>query len=153
MHPITFIALLLIAATRARAEEPCSLVAGSDQPVVVDLVVADPNATPVAGVTFEVDHPEQKVGVEGEGIHVPKSTISGAPKDAIASANDLGDRIRVVIARAGELPVNGPLLTLHFARCAGASAVTAAELPCTVITAADPTSNKTSGVTCTVTLP
>jgi len=153
MRHLAFMPLLLLAATPARGADPCPLVSGSDQPAVVELVVADPNATLVAGATFEVDHPEKKVGLEGEGIRVPKSTISGAPTDAIASANDLGDRVRVVIARAGELPTNGPLLTLHFARCADAPPVPATDFSCKVVTAADPTSNKVPDVGCKVTVP
>jgi hypothetical protein len=153
MRRLATISLLLLAAAPTRGADPCPLVAGSDQPVVVSLSVADPQGTLVAGATIEVDHPEKKVGLEGEGIKVPKSTISGAPADAIASANDLGDRVRVVIARAGELPTNAPLLTLHFARCSGAPAVTAADFSCKVVTAADPTSNKIPDVGCKVTVP
>jgi hypothetical protein len=154
MHRFAFLSLMLLAAAPARGADPCPLVAGSDQPVVVELAVADTEGTLVAGVTFEVDHPEKKVGLEGEGIKVPKTTISGAPSDAIASANDLGDRVRVVIARPGELPTNKPLLTLHFARCTGAPAVTAADFSCTVVTASDPTANRiANGVGCKVTVP
>src|SRR4051812_4189391 len=120
MRRFAFLSLLLLVAAPARGADPCPLVGGSDQPVLVELVVADTEGTLVAGVTLEVDHPEKKVGLEGEGIKVPKSTISGAPTDAIASANDLGDRVRVVIARPGELPANEPLLSLHFARCTDA---------------------------------
>ena len=146
------LALLLLAAAQARGADPCPLVAGSDQPVVVELVVADTEGTLVAGATLEVHHPDKKVGLEGEGIHVPKSTISGAPTDAVASANDLGDRVRVVIARPGELPTNKPLLTLHFARCTDAPPVEAADFSCTVVTAADPSANRiASGVGCRVT--
>jgi hypothetical protein len=153
MRCVVIIPLLLLAAAPARGADPCPLVAGSDQPVVVTLSVADPQGTLVAGATIEVDHPETKVGLEGEGIKVPKTTISGAPTDAIASANDLGDRVRVVIARAGELPTNTPLLTLHFERCTGAPAVTSADFSCKVVDAADPTSNKIPGVGCKVTVP
>src|SRR5436190_2582471 len=104
MRRFVFLSLMLLAAVPARGADPCALVGGSDQPAVVELVVADTEGTLVAGVTFEVDHPEKKMGLEGEGINVPKSTISGAPTDAIASANDLGDGVRVVIARPGVLP-------------------------------------------------
>jgi hypothetical protein len=115
-------------------------------------VVADPDATLVAGVTLEIDHPEKKVGLEGEGIHVARSTITGAPTEAVASANDLGDRVRVVIARPGELPTNKPLLALHFARCIHAPPANAADFSCKVVTAADPSANKiASGVGCAVT--
>ena len=152
MRLFVFLLPMLLAAAQARGADPCPLIAASDQSVVVELVVADTDATPVAGATFEVDHPEQKVGLEGEGIHVPKSTISGAPTDAVASANDLGDRVRVVIARPGELPTNKPLLTLHFARCTDAPPVETADFSCTVVTAADPSANRiTSGVGCRVT--
>jgi hypothetical protein len=154
MRRFALLSLLLLAAAPARGADPCPFVTGSDQPLVVELVVADTNATLVAGATFEVDHPEKKVGLEGEGIQVPKSTISGAPADAVASANDLGDRVRVVIARPGPLPANEPLLTLHFARCSDAPRVTAADFSCTVVTASDPSANKIgNGVGCKVTVP
>jgi hypothetical protein len=153
MRRLLAIPLLLLAAAPARGGDPCPLVTGSDQPVVVQLVVDDPRATLVAGATIEVDHPEDKVGLEGEGIKVSPKTISGAPSDAAATANDLGDRVRIVIARAAELPTNQPLLTLHFARCKDAPAVTAADFSCKVVDAADPTINKVGDLRCKVTLP
>jgi hypothetical protein len=149
------ILLLLLAGSPARSADPCPLVAGSDEAVVVALVVDDPRATLVAGATMEVDHPEKEVGLEGEGIHVPTTTISGTPPGAVATANDLGDRVRIVIASAGELPTNQPLLTLHFARCTSAGAVTAADFSCKVIDAADPSTNRVPVdiVRCKVTVP
>jgi len=152
MRRFALLWLMLLAAAQARGADPCPLIAASDESVVVELVVADTDSTLVAGVTLEVDHPEKKVGLEGEGIHVPKSTITGAPTDAVASANDLGNRVRVVIARPGELPTNKPLLTLHFARCTGAPSVKTADFSCTVVTASDPSANRiASGVGCAVT--
>lgn len=149
----TFSILLIGMPAVAWGADPCPLVAKSDQPVIVTLEVKDPEATLVAGAVIEVDHPEDKLGIEGEGIAVPKTTISKQPPDAIASANDLGDRVRVVVARAGQLPTNVPLLTLHFERCKDAKAVTAAELSCKVLDASDPSSNKIHDVGCKVTLP
>ena len=147
--------LLLLAAAPSMSADPCPLVAGSDEAVIVQLVVADRTATPIAGVTMELDHPEKKVGLDGEGIHVPATTISGTPPGAVATANDLGDRVRIVIASAGELPSNEPLLTLHFARCTNAAAVTAADFSCKVVDAADPSTNKVplDLVRCTVAVP
>lgn len=143
----------LATADRALGAEPCRLVAGSDQPVTVALAVGDPEGTLVAGATIEVDHPEAKVGIEGEGIHVPPSTIGAKPADAIATANDLGGAVRVVIARAGPLPTNAALFTLHFERCAGAPAVAAADFSCKVTDASDPSSNKIHDVGCRITEP
>jgi hypothetical protein len=144
---------LLVLASAAWAKDPCPLVAKSDQPVGIALVVQDPEATLVAGAVIEVDHPEDKVGIEGEGIAVPKTTISNQPPDAIATANDLGDRVRVVIARAGQLPANQPLLTLHFERCRDAKPIVAADFACKVVDASDPTSHKIHDVDCKVTIP
>jgi hypothetical protein len=147
--------LLLLTAWPARCADPCPLVAGTDEAVVVQLVVDDAKATLVAGAMIEVDHPEKKVGIEGEGIAIPPTTISGAPPGAIATANDLGDRVRIVISSAGELPTNKPLLTLHFARCASATAVTAADFSCKVVDVADPHANElpVDIVRCTVAKP
>jgi hypothetical protein len=155
MRWLVAIASVLLAVSAARSAEPCRLVAGSDEVVVVKLVVDDPRATVVAGASIEVDHPEKKLGVEGEGIQVPATTISGAPPGAIATANDLGDRVRIVIASAGALPTNEPLLAVHFARCTDAAAATAADFSCKVIDAADPSTNKIplDMVRCTVALP
>ena len=150
------ILLLPVVATPAWGEDPCPLVAGSDQPVVVQLVVDVPKgATVVAGAKLEVDHPETKVGLEGEGIKVPATTISGVPSGVIATANDLSDHVRIVVSTAGELPTNTPLLTLHFARCKDASAVTAGDFSCKVIDAVAPTINKVplTDVTCKVSMP
>jgi hypothetical protein len=145
--------LTLAVASTAWATDPCSLVAESDQPISIALVVGDPEATLVAGAVIEIDHPEDKVGIEGEGIAVPKTTISKQPPDAIATANDLGDRVRVVIARAGQLPTNQALLTLHFERCRDAKAVVATDFTCKVVDASDPTSHKIQDVGCKVTIP
>jgi hypothetical protein len=146
---------LLLAAVPARGGDPCPLVAGSDRAVVVQLAVDSPSATQVAGVKLEVDHPEAKVGLEGEGIKVPATTISDTPSGVIATANDLGDRVRIVVSTAEDLPTNKPLLTLHFSTCKGAPAAAAGDFACKVLDVVAPTLNKVPlpDVRCTVTLP
>ena len=146
-------ATVLLAAKPVLAADPCPLAAGTDQPVTVELVVADAEGTLVAGVTLEVDHPEAKVGIEGEGIQVPRTTISDAPSDAVATANDLGHAVRLVVARPGSLPTNQRLLKLHFARCEDAPVVAASDFSCKVTVAADPATNKIKDVGCKVSLP
>ena len=152
MRPV-LTAWLLFMAGPALGDEPCRLVPDSDQAVTIGLAVTDPDGTLVAGATVVVDHPEGKIGIVGEGITLPKTTIAGQPPDAVTSANDLGDAVRVVIARAGPLPTNAPLFTLHFQRCAGTPAVVAGDISCKVIDASDPSANKIRGVGCTVTIP
>jgi hypothetical protein len=133
------------------ASEPCPLVAGSDHAVAIRLTA--PTGAAVAGVTLVVDHPERDVGIPGEGIGVSGAVISHKPADAIASANDLGDAVRVVLARPGELPLDGPLIRLHFQRCEGAKAPAPDAFSCTVREASDPVTNAVTGVGCTVGTP
>jgi hypothetical protein len=145
------LALGLLAAGPARASEPCALAPGTDHAVAIRLTA--PHGTLVAGVTLVVDHPEDAVGLAGEGIAVPASVITDAPTNAVASANDLGDAVRVVIARPDALPLDGPLLRLHFQRCQGAKAPDVARFTCTVTDAADPSTNPVQGVGCVVAAP
>jgi hypothetical protein len=141
-------ALVLLATATAIAGEPCTLVAGSDRAVTVRLT--SPPGALVAGVTLVVDHPEEKVGIPGQGIGVPPGTISDKPADAVATANDLGDAVRVVVARPEELPLDAPLLRLHFERCANAKAPAVDEFGCRVSDAVDPSTNVVRDIACEV---
>jgi hypothetical protein len=134
------------------ASEPCPLAPGSDHTVAIRLTA--PTGAVVAGVTLVVDHPQEAVGLAGAGVDVKQSAvISHKPPDAIASANDLGEAVRVVIARPGELPLHGPLLRLHFQRCEGVKPPDPAAFSCTVRDAADPATNAITGLTCAVVPP
>lgn len=153
-HARAWPALLLVslATGTAGASEPCRLQAGTDETVALRLDA--PTGASIAGVTLVVDHPEAAVGIPGEGIKLEQAkVISHKPSDAIASANDLGDAVRVVIARPGELPLDGSLLRLHFQRCDGAKAPDIAAFSCKVQDASDPSTNAVSGVTCSVVAP
>ncbi|MGH7894049.1 MAG: hypothetical protein ACREQL_05225 [Candidatus Binatia bacterium] len=145
------LALLLIASSTAAAADPCPLRAGTD--VTVSVHLSAPTGALVAGVTLVVDHPDEKIGLLGEGVDVPKTSISASPDGAVASVNDLGTSVRVVLARATPLPIDRPLLTLHFQGCEGAKAPEAREFSCTVSDAADPATNRVRGLGCTVTIP
>src|SRR5262252_7631944 len=100
----TLLVLFVIGARLALAAEPCPLVAGSDEKFSVRLTAPQGGDPLVAGATLRIDHPEKQVGIPGEGIALPKGTITGTPPDAVATANDLGDAVRIVIGRAGPLP-------------------------------------------------
>jgi len=154
-HASRWMSIVVVAlAADAWATEPCPLDANIEQVVSVELTAPDPEAVLVAGVTLVVDHPETKLGLVGESIAVPKGTISGAPADAVASANDLGTAVRLVVARAGPLPIGRPLLSLHFQRCQGAAPAAAREFTCVIVDAADPSTNKLrEGIGCTVVVP
>jgi hypothetical protein len=144
--------LAALASGAAHAGEPCALAAEGTQTVALSL--SAPEGAEVAGVTMVVDHPETRVGIRGEGIQLRQSAvISQKPADAVASANDLGDSVRVVIARPGELPLHVPLLRLHFDRCEGAPPADPAAFACTVRDASDPSTNPVAGVRCAVVAP
>ena len=112
--------ILLTAAAGASAADPCRLRADTDVAVAVSVTGAE--GLLVAGVTLVVDHPEDAVGIPGEGIDVPRTTISDTPSGSVATANDLGGSVRVVLAQATALPLDRPLLKLHFQQCEGAKA-------------------------------
>ena len=144
------LAVTFVGASLAVATEPCRLRPASDRVVAIEVVA--PTGGQASGLTIVVDHPETKLGLEGEGVAVSKAAISDAPEGAIATANDLGDRVRIVIARATPLPT-GRLVQLHFKECADGGTPRPEDFTCTVTDAADPATNKVLGFTCAVGLP
>jgi hypothetical protein len=151
MRPIhLFLCLAVVKPILTLAGEPCRLRPGSDRVVTVE--VDAPSGAHASGLVIVVDHPETKLGLEGEGIAVSKGAIANPPAGAIATANDLGDRVRIVIARATALPT-GRLVDLHFQDCVDAAPPRAEDFTCTVTEAADPATNKVPGFTCKVGFP
>jgi len=151
-----FLASLLLAAAvagPAAGGEPCTLDPKSEYVVAVHLFPTKPGDPLVAGAALVIDLPETKVGLVGEGIHVPPGTISGTPTGMVATANDLGQSVRIVLAQPEALNLAGALLRLRFRRCAGAPAPELREFSCTLTDAADPATNEVGDLGCVVTVP
>ena len=113
----------------------------------------------VAGLTVLLDYPEGKVDLPGNNTTFPSGTLSGAPSGSSVSVNDLnfngkGHAVRVTIAgqNGTALPV-GQIVRFKFQDCQGATAPTADQFLCTVISATDPFLNHVDGVRCFVVLP
>lgn len=112
----------------------------------------------IAGMTVLVDYPEGKVDLPGNATTFPSGTISGVPTGSQISVNDLnfsgkGHAVRVTIAgQSGNAISPGQIIRFKFNDCQGATAPTADQFLCTVITASDPFLNRVSGVRCFVVL-
>jgi hypothetical protein len=121
----------------------------------VQVHFAPPLGALVAGITVLADYPEGQIDLPGNGTTFPSGTISGTQPGQI-SVNDLntggkGHAVRVTAAGSGGNPLNpGQIIRFKFNDCQGAPPPTAAQFPCTVITASDPFLNRVAGVTCFV---
>jgi hypothetical protein len=128
----------------------CPPVGGSARAVVVQLT--PPFGQSVAGATFLLDYPEDVVTIPGSGnASSVTAAISGVPPGVLASAFDLDTALRVAVASAQNLPA-GPMFTVTFEDCQGATPPQATDFVCTV-DAVDGVGLPVPGTTCSVTLP
>ena len=112
----------------------------------------------VAGLTVLVDYPEGAVDLPGNATTFPSGTISGVPSGSQISVNDLnfngkGHAVRVTIAgQGGRTLTPGQIVRVKFQDCLGATAPTAEQFLCGVLSSSDPFLNRVDGVRCFVAL-
>ena len=100
-----------------------------------------------------VDYPEGQVIIPGSGNALSvKQSILNVPAGAFSSPNDLDFALREAIASSSAL-TPGPLFTIKFEDCAGATPPTPQDFTCSVEAASDPVGNAVAGVTCAVSAP
>jgi cysteine-rich repeat protein len=140
----------------------CTPVAGTSRPVTVSFT--PPQGIGIAALSLLLDYPEAKVFMPPPG---PQATIGAAnftpiypQSEVLTRAADLapagstgsGHAVRGIMVDDSAVP-SGPIFTLTFQECSGATPPTSGEFPCTVLDASDAAQNVVSGVTCFVTLP
>jgi cysteine-rich repeat protein len=125
----------------------CTPLGGTDRQVSLTF-----SGSNVAWLTVLLDYPEGKVSIPGSGSGVPAGIITDNPGGSFANANDLDHALRELVAAGGAI-TPGLLFRVHFEDCQGASAPSAGEFTCTVVSASDPDSQPVGGVTCAVTIP
>jgi hypothetical protein len=143
------LALLLIPIA-ALGATPCVPAANTER--VVAVRVTPPEGGLMSGVSLRLDYPSAKLSLPGDGDKIPAGTLTHTPPGALAAANDSDGAVRLLVAKAGEIPP-GEVLRMRFERCEGAPDAVAGDFTCTVLEVSDPTSNLISGVTCTAVLP
>jgi len=100
-----------------------------------------------------VDYPEGQVIIPGSGNALSvKQSILNVPAGAFSSPNDLDFALREAIASSSAL-TPGPLFTIKFEDCEGATPPTPQDFTCSVEAASDPVGNAVAGVTCAVSAP
>lgn len=149
MRSSLLVGLLLVPALAGAGTE-CTPLAKSER--IVAIRVTPPEGGLMAGISLRLDYPHAKVSLPGEGDKVAPGTLAQTPTGAIAAANDGDGSVRLLLAKAGEIPA-GEVMRVRFERCEGAPDVEAADFTCTVLEVSDPTSNLVAGVTCAATLP
>jgi cysteine-rich repeat protein len=128
--------------------DDCTPLGGTDRTISVTFSGSDS----VAGMTILLDYPEGKVSIPGSGGGVPSGIITDLPDGSFGNANDLDHALRELVAAGAAFPT-GLLFRVHFEDCQAASAPSAGEFTCTVVSASDPDSQPVGGVTCAVTVP
>jgi len=104
-------------------------------------------------VTVLVDYPEGQVSIPGSGNALSvKQSILNVPSGAFSSPNDLDFALREGVASTAAL-TPGPIFTIKFQDCQGATPPTPADFTCTVENASEPFGNNVDGVTCDVSAP
>ena len=128
----------------------CTPIAGTARTFTVSFT---PPGVDVAGVTVLVDYPEGQVSIPGSGNALSvKQSILNVPSGAFSSPNDLDFALREGVASTSAL-TPGPIFTIKFEDCQGATPPTPADFTCTVESASDPFGNSVSAVTCDVSAP
>src|SRR5262245_227293 len=128
----------------------CTPIAGTARTFTISFT---PPGVDVAGVTVLVDYPEGQVSIPGSGNALSvKQSILNVPSGAFSSPNDLDFALREGVASTAAL-TPGPIFTIKFQDCQGATPPTPADFTCTVENASDPFGNNVDGVTCDVSAP
>ena len=128
----------------------CTPIAGTARTFTISFT---PPGVDVAGVTVLVDYPEGQVSIPGSGNALSvKQSILNVPSGAFSSPNDLDFALREGVASTTAL-TPGPIFTIKFQDCQGATPPTPADFTCTVENASDPFGNNVDGVTCDVSAP
>jgi len=119
----------------------------TDERLPITVNVAS-NST-VSSITIVLRYPDGDVGIPGSRNEASvNQRVTGAPAGATFVRNDLDHALRVVVARAPEIPL-GNLFRVEFDVCAGAEPVAVDAFICNVIGATDPFSLPVSA-TCAV---
>ena len=126
--------------------------AGSTTPQNVTVHITVPNGIPLGGITIFLDYPDNKTSIPGSGGGVAGS-ISNLPSGALSSPNDLDYGLLEGIIQLSPGFSTGSLVTVTFANCPGAPALTVGDFSCVVKDAADTGGNDVAGVTCSVSIP
>ena len=107
----------------------------------------------VAAVQVLLDYPEGKISIPGSGSDSNVTgSITNTPPGALLVSNDLDYALIQSVTSLSALTA-GPIFTVHFNDCSGATVPTAADFTCTVTDAADTSFNTVTGVTCSVSAP
>ena len=122
-------------------------------PFWVSFAVPD-SAVIVQGLTLLIDYPEMQVTIPGSGnVLTVRQSVSNVQTGALSSPFDLDTALREQLAGTASPLAPGPVFTIDFLDCVGASAPTAADFGCTVELATDSLGQPDEGVTCTVSSP
>jgi len=106
-----------------------------------------------AAVQVLLDYPEGKIGIPGSGNDSNViGSIKNTPPGALLVSNDLDYALIQSVTSLSAL-TPGPIFTVHFNDCQGATVPTAGDFTCTVTDAADTAFNTVTGVTCSVSAP
>jgi hypothetical protein len=146
MRTPSVLLLLAIVAAPARVMAECR---PSDATQRVRVSVEAPAGIQVAGLVIAVSYPPDKLVIEGQGAAAGRSAVSDTPEGTVTASEDRDGELRQVIAQAKALAA-GPIFTVTFHRCDGASAPAPGEVSCRVIDASDPMSTKVPDVRCSV---
>jgi hypothetical protein len=119
---------------------------------VVSFSVPDSSVL-VQGLTLLIDYPEAQVTIPGSGnVLSVRQSITNVQMGALSQPNDLDTALREQIAGTANPLTPGPLFTINFLDCLGATPPTPADFTCMVEVASDPLGGPDTGVTCSVTV-